>query len=101
MRLLTANDIEDEDDDEHEHDRRIEEGRALIGESADRGLDFAPFGLTRMARSADKRLMQAGGDAMLYSFRALACGGGHSANRPRHAAQAEGHLRARFRQREG
>ena len=27
MRLLTANDIEDEDDDEHEHDRRIEEGR--------------------------------------------------------------------------
>ena len=27
MRLLTANDIEDEDDDENEHDRRIEEGR--------------------------------------------------------------------------
>ena len=72
MRLLTANDIEDEDDDENEHDRRIEEGG-----------------------------MQAGGDAMLYSFRALACGGGHSANRPRHAAQAEGHLRAQFRQRGG
>ena len=37
MRLLTANDIEDEDDDENEHDRRIEEHRSKWGQRSKRG----------------------------------------------------------------